>query len=235
MVYILKGVCSMKAQLRIDTVLRILAAGIVPLFYQEDTDKAKQVIAACVDGGLTCIEITNRGVQAHHVFRDIAQHCRKHHPDVLLGAGTVQDQGTASLFIQEGAAFIVSPYFDLDTALVCNKRRIPYIPGCATATEIHTAETYGADICKVFPGSSAGGPGFIKAVLGPSPKTLLMPTGGVEPTRESLSSWFSAGAACVGLGSQMIPGTIPDDFEYTTITRKAKEALSIVRELRDGR
>ncbi len=220
---------------RINTILSILETGIVPVFYQEDTEKAKKIVSACVQGGLTCLEMTNRGVRSHHVFRELAVFCSKHYPEVILGAGTVQDQGTASLFIQEGASFIVSPYFDLETALVCSKRKIPYFPGCATPTEIHTAETYGVEICKIFPGSCAGGPGFIKAVLGPSPKSLLMPTGGVEPTRESLTSWFSAGAACVGLGSQLIPGNIPDDFDYESISRTAAAALEIVRELRNGR
>jgi 2-dehydro-3-deoxyphosphogluconate aldolase / (4S)-4-hydroxy-2-oxoglutarate aldolase len=222
----------MKARTRTKVIQTILDVGIVPVFYQEDPDKARKVVDACVAGGLTCIEMTNRGVRAHHVFRSLAEYCAVHHPHVLLGAGTVQDQGTAALYIQEGAAFVVAPYFDLESALVCNKRRVPYFPGCSTATEIHTAETYGAEICKIFPGSSAGGPGFVKAILGPSPASLLMPTGGVEPTRESLTSWFKAGVACVGLGSQLIPGKLPDDFDYTTITEKAKNALAFVRELR---
>lgn len=222
----------MKARTRVEVIQAILDTGVVPVFYQKDPEKARKVVDACVAGGLTCLEMTNRGVRAHHVFRELAEHCQKNHPRVLLGAGTVQDQGTAALYIQEGAAFVVSPYFDLESALVCNKRRVPYLPGCSTATEIHTAETYGADICKIFPGSSAGGPGFIKAILGPSPGSLLMPTGGVEPTRESLSSWFKAGVACVGLGSQLIPSSIPDDFDYATITEKARTAVAIVRELR---
>ncbi len=222
----------MVGKTRIETIQRMLDIGIVPLFFQKDAQKAKRIAAACIEGGLSCIEVTNRGVGAVHVFSELAAYCREHHPEAVLGAGTVQDQATAAIFIQEGAEFIVSPYFDLETALVCNKRKIPYFPGCASATEIHTAETYGVEICKIFPGTSAGGPGFIKAVMGPCPRSLLMPTGGVEPTNESLSSWFNAGAACVGLGSQLIPSHIPDDFDYGHITRTARTAVSIAAEIR---
>jgi 2-dehydro-3-deoxyphosphogluconate aldolase/(4S)-4-hydroxy-2-oxoglutarate aldolase len=139
------------------------------------------------------------------------------------------------MYIQYGANFIVSPFLDEETAVLCNKRKVAYSPGCGSVTEIHRAEALGVEICKIFPGSQVGGPGFVKSVLGPCPRTNLMPTGGVEPTEESLTAWFGAGVACVGLGSSLVPSSLNDDFDFASITAKLQKAREILSGLKRKR
>ena len=119
--------------------------------------------------------------------------------DVILGVGSVPDAPTAALFIASGANFIVSPSLNPEVARLCNRRKIPYLPGCLTPTEIATAEELGVEICKIFPGN-VGGPEFISAVMAPCPWTRLLPTGGVDATEESVNAWIKAGAGCGGHG-----------------------------------
>ncbi len=137
---------------------------------------------------------TNRGEQAHIVFKELVNFARRECPEMAVGAGTVVDAGTASLYIQLGADFIVSPLLNPDVAKVCNRRLIPYIPGCCTPSEVGTAQELGCDVCKVFPASD---PVFVKNMLAPMPWSNIMATGGISPA--NIAQWFAAGVMCFAL------------------------------------
>lgn len=205
---------------------------IVPLFYHNNPEVVKNVIKACYNGGARVFEFTNRGDYAHEVFAEVNKWAAKECPEMIMGVGSVVDSGTASLYIQLGANFIVSPSLNPDLAKICNRRKIAWMPGCGTLTEINTAEELGCEIVKIFPGKEVGGPSFVKAVLAPCPWTSIMPSGGVTPDRENLKAWFDAGVTCVGLGSQLIPSDLIERSDYSTIEKKVKEAIQIVKELK---
>lgn len=153
-------------------------------------------------------------------------------PDLQLGVGTVVDAGTCSLYIQMGARFIVSPLLNEEMARVCNRRKILWIPGCATASEISKAEELGAEVVKVFPGPTVGGAKFLKAYLGPCPWSNLMPSGGVAPEEQNLKEWFEAGAFCVGMGSQLITKKIIAEKDYRQLENTCASTLEIVERIR---
>ena len=206
--------------------------GMMPLFYYPDPETAFAVMKACYAGGVRLMEYTNRGDFAHEIFAELNKFTAREMPDMILGVGSVVDAGTASLYIQLGSNFIVSPTLVPEMAKVCNRRKILWGPGCATLSEISLAEELGAEIVKIFPAPSLGGPDFIKAVKGPCPWTSIMPTGGVSPTRENLSEWFGAGAACVGMGSQLITSDILKRKAYGELEQKCRETLALIREIR---
>jgi 2-dehydro-3-deoxyphosphogluconate aldolase/(4S)-4-hydroxy-2-oxoglutarate aldolase len=207
--------------------------GMVPLFYHADVELGKEVLAACYRGGARLMEFTNRGDFAHEVFAELNKYALNELPGMMLGAGSVADAGTASLYIQSGANFIVSPSLREDVALTCNRRKTLYVPGCGSLTEIGRAEELGCEIVKLFPGEVYG-PKFIKAVRGPQPWTSIMPTGGVTASRENLQAWFEAGAACVGMGSQLISGEILKNREFEGLEKKVRETLALIKQIRQA-
>lgn len=217
---------------RLETLVVMLRQGYVPLFHEADEATALSVLRALVAGGTRVVEFTNRGDGAHEVFTALERACRTEMPDTVLGVGSVPDAGTAAMYMNLGASFVVSSSLSEEVAAVCNRRKIPYLPGCATPTEIARAEELGVEVAKVFPGGAAGGPGFVKAVLGPSRWSRLMPTGGVAPTAESLSAWFDAGAACVGIGSALIPSDDVREGRWDAITARVREVADLVAECR---
>jgi len=200
----------------------VLSQGVVPLAYMSDSDKACKVIDAIYAGGLRSFEFTNRGVGAHKVFDVVAEHCRSNYPDLALGIGSVVDTGTASLYIALGADFIVSPMLVEDLAPLCNRRKVGWMPGCFTPSEIGRAEELGAEIVKLFPGNAVA-PGFIKSVMAPSPRTRIMVTGGVKPELENLRRWFGEGAVAVGMGSALLRKDLLADGDYAGIKTLATE------------
>jgi 2-dehydro-3-deoxyphosphogluconate aldolase/(4S)-4-hydroxy-2-oxoglutarate aldolase len=214
---------------------RILDLGLVPVFYNGDVDVAEHVVAACAAGGAQVVEFTNRGDFAPQVFLELSQRFARKDPDVILGVGSVVDAPTAALYIAYGANFVVGPILNAEVARLCNRRKIPYSPGCGSASEIAEAEELGVEIVKVFPGSSVGGPGFVKSVLGPCPWTRVMPTGGVDATEESIDAWFGAGAACVGIGSKLVRKDLVAAGDYGSITQKVAQVLAWIRETRASR
>ena len=218
---------------RLETLIRMKDVGLVPLFYDRDIKVSKSVVQACFAGGATIIEFTNRGDRAIDIFRELAIYRDAELPKLVLGGGSIVDGATAALYIAEGADFIVGPVLDADATKVCNARKIPYCPGCGSVTEIHQAHLLGVEICKIFPGGQVGGPAFIKAVRGPCPWADLMPTGGVSPTRENLTEWFSAGAACVGMGSKLITKELVAARDYQRIEKKVAEVVELIREIRE--
>lgn len=203
-------------------------SGMIPVFYFHDIDSNISVVNACFKGGVRVIEFVNRGDAAMINFPVLKEHVKKYCPGMILGAGTVLNRQQAEQFIQLGADFIVSPIISKEIAMACIDHDTYWIPGCATPTEIARARALGADVIKVFPGNVLG-PGFIKAVLGPMPRLKLMPSGGVEPTKENLKAWFDAGVACVGMGSKLIGQEMIADPEKLTI--KVKELLEFIQTL----
>jgi 2-dehydro-3-deoxyphosphogluconate aldolase / (4S)-4-hydroxy-2-oxoglutarate aldolase len=216
---------------RLSVYTTMIQTGLVPLFYHDNPDEAEQAVHALLGAGVRCVEFTNRGDQAHLVFEQLIRRFRGDER-LILGVGTVLDPGTASLYLQLGANFIVSPIFEPETARVCSRRGTAFIPGTATTTEISAAMEMGAEICKIFPGSQLGGPGFIKAVRGPLPWARLMPTGGVSPTQENVQSWIEAGAAGVGLGSNLINKQVFQNGTYDSLKQTTAQVLAWIQESR---
>ncbi len=217
---------------RLDVALQMRETGAIPLYYNPDIEICKEVISACYRGGMTIFEFTNRGEFAHEIFGELVKWARTELPDLVLGVGTVVEPGTCSLYMQLGAKFIVSPLMNEEMAPICNRRKVLWVPGCATASEINKAEELGAELIKLFPGPTVGGAKFLKAYLGPCPWSNIMPSGGVCPTEENLAEWFGAGAFCVGMGSQMITKEIIKNKDYAQLEDLARKTIEIIRKLR---
>ena len=221
--------------MRLEVVNTLLDTGLVPLFYNADVETSMELASACSRGGAKTVEFTNRGELAYPVFTELVKHFAKADPSLILGVGSIIDAPTAALYITAGANFIVGPSFNPEIANLCNRRKILYMPGCATETEISTAEEYGAEICKIFPGETVGGPAFIKGVMAPCPWHRLMPTGGVDATEASIGEWIRAGAAAVGLGSKLISNQAVKDKDYDGIAAKTAQCVGWVQSLRATR
>lgn len=206
--------------------------GMVPVFYHGDVEIAKQVVKACYEGGVRAFEFTNRGDFAHEVFGELNKWVAIECPDMVMGVGSVVDPATAALYIQLGANFIVGPLFNPEVAKVCNRRLVPYTPGCGSVSEIGLAQECGCDLCKVFPAGNVGGPSFVKNVKAPMPWSMLMVTGGVEPTKDNLSTWIKAGVTCVGMGSNLFPKEVVAAKDWAWITAKCKEAFGYIEDAR---
>jgi 2-dehydro-3-deoxyphosphogluconate aldolase/(4S)-4-hydroxy-2-oxoglutarate aldolase len=217
---------------RMAVLTALMDQGVIPVFYHPDAEVCKKVIQACADGGAPCIEFTNRGDFASHVFYEVTRYFAEADPRVIMGVGSIVDAPTAGIYIANGAKFVVGPILNADVAKVCNRRKIPYSPGCGSASEISYAEELGCEIVKVFPGSSVGGPDFIKAVLGPMPWTRIMPTGGVDPDEASVKKWFGAGIVAAGMGSKLITQELLDAGDYAGITQKVRETVDLIKKVR---
>ncbi len=205
--------------------------GLVPLFYNSDLELSKKVIKAVYNGGARLLEFTARGDFAHEVFGELNKYVLKELPDMVMGVGSVTDAASASRFMALGANFIVTPVLREDIAIVCNRRKVLWSPGCGSLTEICKAEELGCEIVKLFPGGIYG-PGFVKAIKGPQPWTSIMPTGGVSPTKENLEGWFNAGVTCVGMGSKLIAKNAEGNYDLEKIESDTKNALEIIKSLR---
>lgn len=206
--------------------------GMVPVFFNSDLEVCKHVLKACYDGGVRVFEFTNRGDFAHEVFGALVKWAEKECPELILGAGTVIDVPTAALYLQLGANFIVGPNFVPEIAPVCNRRLVPYCPGCGSVTEISNAQSMGCDVTKVFPAGNVGGPSFVKNVLGPLRWSNIMVTGAVSPDEENLTAWVKAGVLCVGMGSKLFPKDVIAAGNWQYITDKCKEALGYIAKAR---
>jgi 2-dehydro-3-deoxyphosphogluconate aldolase/(4S)-4-hydroxy-2-oxoglutarate aldolase len=216
---------------KIEALTSMISTGMIPVFYNKDAEVAKNVAKACYDGGVRAFEFTNRGEFAHEVFGELSKYITKECPGMILGAGSVVDAPTATLYIQLGANFIVGPLFNPDVAKVCNRRAVPYTPGCGTVSEVGFAQEAGCDLVKVFPGDVLG-PNFVKGLKAPMPWSMLMITGGVKPEEANLKAWFDAGASCVGMGSNLFPKDVIVKGEWSKITDLCYNALSIIRKIK---
>jgi 2-dehydro-3-deoxyphosphogluconate aldolase/(4S)-4-hydroxy-2-oxoglutarate aldolase len=219
---------------RLEVLTKIGKQGMIPVLYNPDPEIMKNILKACYEGGVRSFEFTNRGDFAHDVFADINRWAVKELPEMILGVGSVIEAGTASIYMQLGANFIVSPVLSEEMAKVCNRRKVAWMPGCGTPTEISKAEELGAEVVKIFPGSSVGGPAFVKAFLGPSPWSNIMPTGGVDPTEDNLKAWFDAGVFCVGMGSKLITKEIIQNRDYEKLTTICRDTLERIRKIRNN-
>ena len=217
---------------RLETALKMKESGLVPVFYHADIAVSREVVSACYRGGTRIFEFTNRGDFAQEVFRELNQYVIREMPDMIMGVGSVVDAATAGSYIQLGANFIVSPILNEEMARICNRRKILWSPGCGSVSEISRAEELGAEIVKIFPGAEVGGPRFVEMVKGPMPWTSIMPTGGVDATKESLSSWFKAGVWCVGMGSKLITKEMIKNKDYAAIEENIRKVLGIIAEIK---
>lgn len=216
---------------RHEVVGKILELGLVPVFYNGDFEVAKKIVQACSNGGAKVVEFTNRSDFAYQIFSDLAKWCDKEFPDVILGVGSVIDPATAALYINNGANFVVGPVFNPEITKACNRRHIAYFPGCGSPSEVSEAEEMGCDIVKVFPGRVLG-PEFVKSMRGPCRWVKLMPTGGVDATRESISSWIRAGAAALGIGSRLIVKDLVASADFEGISKRVEQCLWWIKEAR---
>ena len=216
---------------RLEVAQMMKETGLVPLFFNNDIDISKQVLKACYDGGARLLEFTARGDFAHEVFGELTKYALKELPGMIMGVGSVTDAAAASFYMALGANFIVTPVLREDIAIVCNRRKVLWSPGCGTLTEITRAEELGCELVKLFPGDIYG-PKFVKGIKGPQPWTSIMPTGGVSPTLENLTRWFDAGVTCVGMGSQLISKEILANKDYAKLEQDVKSALALIKKIR---
>ena len=206
-------------------ITRICDAGIVAVVRAKDAEQAMRITDACIEGGVAAIELTFTVPGAHNVIEELAK--RYTPEEIILGAGTVLDPETARIAILSGAQYIVSPYFKAETVKLCNRYRVPCMPGAMTIKEVVEAMEAGADIIKVFPGE-AFGPKIIKSINGPIPHAKLMPTGGVDVN--NVGEWIKNGAVAVGAGSSLTAGAKTGD--YAQITKVGREFIEKIKEAR---
>jgi 2-dehydro-3-deoxyphosphogluconate aldolase/(4S)-4-hydroxy-2-oxoglutarate aldolase len=216
---------------RLEIVQLMEETGLVPLFYSPDINLSKKVLKACYDGGARLLEFTARGDFAYKVFEQLNLYALEKLPGLALGVGSITDAASASLYIQMGANFIVTPSLRTDIAKICNRRKILWSPGCSSLTEINSAEELGCEVVKLFPGSVLG-PEFVKAIKGPQPWTKVMPTGGVNTNKDNLQGWFDSGVTCVGMGSKLISKKIIENEDYKLLETTVRDTLKIIRELK---
>lgn len=216
---------------KIQVISTAVSTGLVPVFYNACPETSKAVLKACYEGGIRVFEFTNRGEFAHEIFAELVKYANAELPGMILGAGSVIDAPTAALYLQEGANFIVGPLFNPEVATVCNRRCVPYIPGCGSVTEVGNAQAAGCDVCKVFPGDVLG-TAFVKGIKAPMPWTQIMVTGGVKPEAENIKGWFKAGASCVGMGSNLFPKDVVKAGDWAAVTKLCADSLRIIAEAR---
>jgi len=222
----------MAAKDRLAVLSAMMQQGVIPVFYHPDVEVCIQVIQACANAGAKCVEFTNRGDFAAHVFLEVSRHFAKADTSVIMGVGSIVDAPTAGLYVANGAKFVVGPLLNAEVARFCNRRGIPYSPGCGSATEIGDAQELGCEIIKVFPGASVGGPEFVKSVMGPMPWTRIMPTGGVEPTEDSLRKWFGAGIVACGIGSNLITKELLAKADYAGVEARVRDTVKLIKTIR---
>jgi 2-dehydro-3-deoxyphosphogluconate aldolase/(4S)-4-hydroxy-2-oxoglutarate aldolase len=208
-----------------------LRVGLIPVFYNGDIEIAAGVARACVEGGARLIEFTNRGDRALDVFNALLKRLDNELPEAVLGAGTVIDAPTAALYINSGANFIVGPSFSPEVSRLCNRRKVLYIPGCQTPSEISEAEELGAEIVKLFPASVLG-PEFVRDLKGPSPQTLLMPSGGITLSEQDVVEWVKAGAVAVNMGSALISRGLMAERRYGEIRESVERCMGWISKAR---
>ena len=222
----------MAAKDRMTVLAAMMEQSIIPVFYDPDVEVCRNVIQACANGGAKCVEFTNRGDFAAHVFLEVTRHFASADPSVIMGVGSIVDAPTAAIYLANCARFVVGPLLNAEVARLCNRRGIPYSPGCGSATEIGDAQELGCEIVKVFPGASVGGPEFVRSVMAPMPWTRIMPTGGVEPTEDSLRKWFGAGIVACGVGSNLITKELLKAKDYAGIEAKVRDAIALTQRIK---
>lgn len=216
---------------RLEVAEKMAETGMVPLFYHSDIEIAKKTLKACYEGGARLLEFTSRGDFAYQIFEELNRYALAELTEMILGVGSVTDAASASLYMQMGANFIVTPVLREDIAIVCNRRKVLWSAGCGSLSEIARAEELGGEIVKLFPGSTYG-PDFVKAIKGPQPWTSIMPTGGVSTDEDNLRGWFDAGVTCVGMGSQLISKDILAKGDFEGLKSKVEAAITLIKKIK---
>jgi 2-dehydro-3-deoxyphosphogluconate aldolase/(4S)-4-hydroxy-2-oxoglutarate aldolase len=209
----------------------ITEQGTIPLFYHEDPGVCHGVVDALYKGGVRLIEFTNRGPRAVDNFMYLLKERDKLWPGLLLAIGTIKTVHDASVFVNAGADFIISPGILDKVGQTIHAADRLWIPGCMTPTEIMLAESCGAKLVKLFPGNLLG-PGFVTAVKEVFPGISFMPTGGVDIEKENLRAWFAAGVCAVGMGSKLITKDMLNNRQFDLLAQKTKDALELIRSVR---
>lgn len=223
----------MASHSKADVLSTIRRDGVIPVFYNAHVDVTREVARRLAAGGLSTIEFTNRGDGAIEVFAELIRWARRELPELIVGVGSVGEATTAGHVIDLGASFVFAPNLSEEVAAVCNGRNIPYMPGCGTLTEIQNAYRSGCDVVKLFPAGSLGGPAFLSAVRAPCPWVQAVPTGGVEPTVESMRAWFEAGAPAVGMGSKLLPKAMIEDQDWARLEQQVAATVAAVAAARN--
>jgi len=203
---------------------------LLPLFYHDDIAVCKEIVKALYRAGIRCIEFTNRGPLALENFKLLLAHRNENYPDLVLAIGTIQNQKEAQAFIDAGADFLISPFFDQSIADAAYLQKKLWIPGCMTSTEIHIAENAGYNLIKLFPGNVLG-PGFVTAIKPLFPSLSFLVTGGVDTSRENLTAWFKAGVVGVGMGSKLMSEELLASKNYAAIEVETTKALAIINSI----
>jgi len=211
---------------RLEVLRAILESGLVPTLQSDDPGLAAGVARALVAGGARVVELLHRGDAPLEIFRTLAPALRRDHPGVALGIGSIVDAPTAALYLAQGADFVVGPVLDPGVARLCNRRKVAWLPGCGTVSEISRAEELGAEIVKLFPSSAMDGPKFIRSLHGPMPWSRVMPTGnGVAFREDSIRGWFSAGACAVGTGAALLDPGLVAARDFDALSRRTEQLL----------
>ena len=216
---------------KLETLNYIKKTKVVPVFYDPSLEVAIEVASACYRGGIKILEFTNRGDLAWEVFKDLEKYCKENLPEMVLGAGSISDSTMADMYISMGANFIVGPLTNESVATSCNRKKVPYMPGCLTPTEISKAEELGCDVVKVFPADSLGGPSFIKSILAPMPWSSIMPTGGVDMNPDGLKKWFDSGVFSVGMGTKLFTNEIMQNKDWDLLEKQCKKLSKILKDI----
>lgn len=210
----------------------IESQGVVPVFYHPDVEVCAEVIRACARGGARAVEFTNRGDFAWDVFTQLSKQFARTDPDIILGVGSILDAPTAALYLASGARFVISPCVVPEVARICNRRLVPYAPGCGSVRDVSEAHELGCDLVKLFPGASVGGPDFVKAILGPMPWAKIMPTGGVDPDEASIAKWFGAGIVAAGMGSKLVTDAAIKAQDWAGIEAQVRRTVDAIAAFR---
>ncbi|MFN3999408.1 bifunctional 4-hydroxy-2-oxoglutarate aldolase/2-dehydro-3-deoxy-phosphogluconate aldolase [Algoriphagus sp.] len=209
------------------------AGGMMPIFFHPDEQVCLDLLHAAYEGGVRVIEMVNRGKEAKSIFPKIRAAADKL-PGIFLGAGTIYHPFEAEEYIDMGAEFIVAPVMNSKLGEYCAKVDVPWIPGCGTVSEIFFAQELGAELAKIYPANVLT-PDFVPAVHAVLPKMEIIPTGGVEPTAESLKKWFDVGVLCVGMGSQLFRKDLIAKGAFNEIKESVHLAMGIIESIRSSK
>ncbi len=210
---------------KFEVLKKITDCGVVAVVRANTEEEAIKISEACIEAGIAGIEVPFTVPGAAEVIKKLTSIYKN--GEIIVGAGTVLDPETARIAILAGAQYIVSPSFNAETIKLCNRYQVASMPGCMTITEIITAMEAGADVCKIFPGELYG-PKVIKAVKGPIPQAVVMPTGGVS--LDNVNEWIKNGAVAVGVGGSLTAPAATGD--YAKVTEIGKQFVAAVKEAR---
>jgi 2-dehydro-3-deoxyphosphogluconate aldolase/(4S)-4-hydroxy-2-oxoglutarate aldolase len=206
---------------------RIRDVGVVPVIRADSSDRALRIADALVEGGMTILEVTMTVPGATGVMKAISQRIGQ---DLVLGAGTVTSEEMVDEAVDAGCTFVVTPCVVPEVIAAAKGHGIGVIGGALSPTEVFATHRAGADMIKVFPASTAGGPGYIRALKGPFPSIELMATGGIA--LDAVEAYFHAGVAAIGAGSEMISKTAVAFGDFAAIRDAAKAFVGAARRAR---